>query len=88
MQKLNEVREKVNVTNKAFELARKKAHKAKLAFERVKNDRHSKFIQCFDYVANEIDAIYKVCLYEFVLCNLHMYIHIYNKHTSINSMQF
>lgn len=62
MQKLNEVREKVNVTNKAFEMARKKAHKAKINFERVKKERHNKFVQCFDHVANEIDGIYKVRL--------------------------
>lgn len=59
MQKLNEVREKVNATNEAFVAARKKAHKAKLAFEKVKKERHDKFINCFEHVANEIDAIYK-----------------------------
>ncbi|XP_026761933.2 structural maintenance of chromosomes protein 1A [Galleria mellonella] len=59
MQKLNEVREKVSATNEAFVAARKRAHKAKLAFERVKKERHDKFIDCFDHVANEIDAIYK-----------------------------
>lgn len=37
MQKLNEVREKVNATNEAFVAARKRAHKAKLAFEKVSN---------------------------------------------------
>ncbi|CAB3227359.1 unnamed protein product [Arctia plantaginis] len=59
MEKLNEVREKVNATNEAFVVARKKAHKAKLAFEKVKKERHDKFIECFEHVANEIDAIYK-----------------------------
>lgn len=59
MQKLNEVREKVNATNEAFVAARKRAHKAKLAFEKVKKERHDKFIECFEHVANEIDAIYK-----------------------------
>ncbi|CAH2048943.1 unnamed protein product, partial [Iphiclides podalirius] len=59
MQKLNEVREKVNATNEAFVAARKRAHKAKLAFEKVKKERHDKFIDCFEHVANEIDAIYK-----------------------------
>ncbi|KOB69907.1 Structural maintenance of chromosomes protein, partial [Operophtera brumata] len=44
MQKLNEVREKVNATNEAFV---------------VKKERHDKFIDCFEHVANEIDAIYK-----------------------------
>ncbi|KAJ0176378.1 hypothetical protein K1T71_007557 [Dendrolimus kikuchii] len=59
MQKLNEVREKVNATNEAFVVARKRAHKAKLAFEKIKKERHDKFIDCFEHVANEIDAIYK-----------------------------
>ncbi|XP_041979071.1 structural maintenance of chromosomes protein 1A [Aricia agestis] len=59
MQKLNEVREKVNATNEAFVMARKRAHKAKLAFEKVKKERHDKFMDCFEHVANEIDAIYK-----------------------------
>ncbi|XP_037294427.1 structural maintenance of chromosomes protein 1A [Manduca sexta] len=59
MQKLNEVREKVNATNEAFVAARKRAHKAKLAFEKVKKERHDKFMDCFEHVANEIDAIYK-----------------------------
>lgn len=61
MQKLNEVREKVSATNEAFVAARKRAHKAKLAFEKVKKERHDKFQTCFEHVANEIDAIYKVC---------------------------
>ncbi|GBP76560.1 Structural maintenance of chromosomes protein 1A [Eumeta japonica] len=59
MQKLNEVKEKVNATNEAFLVARKRAHKAKLAFEKVKKERHDKFMDCFEHVANEIDAIYK-----------------------------
>jgi len=59
MQKLNEVREKVSMTNKAFETARKKARKAKIAFEKAKKERHDMFIKCFDHVANEIDPIYK-----------------------------
>ncbi|OWR52835.1 structural maintenance of chromosomes protein 1A [Danaus plexippus] len=59
MQKLNEVREKVNATNEAFLAARKRAHKAKLAFEKVKKERYDKFMNCFEHVANEIDAIYK-----------------------------
>ncbi|XP_063364584.1 structural maintenance of chromosomes protein 1A [Cydia amplana] len=59
MQKLNEVREKVNATNEAFVAARKRAHRAKLAFEKVKKERHDKFMDCFEHVANEIDAIYK-----------------------------
>lgn len=67
MQKLNEVREKVSATNEAFVAARKRAHKAKLAFEKVKKERHDKFMTCFEHVANEIDAIYKVTLFIFLV---------------------
>lgn len=59
MQKLDEMREKVSATNEAFVAARKRAHRAKLAFEKVKKERHDKFMDCFEHVANEIDAIYK-----------------------------
>lgn len=69
MQKLNEVREKVSATNEAFVAARKRAHKAKLAFEKVKKERHDKFMTCFEHVANEIDAIYKVTFFSFSALN-------------------
>ncbi|XP_068633739.1 structural maintenance of chromosomes protein 1A [Battus philenor] len=59
MQKLDEMREKVSATNEAFMAARKRAYRAKLAFEKVKKERHDKFIDCFEHVANEIDTIYK-----------------------------
>lgn len=72
MQKLNEVREKVSATNEAFVAARKRAHKAKLAFEKVKKERHDKFMTCFEHVANEIDAIYKVTRFYFSTTNKSM----------------
>ena len=46
-------------TNEEFEKARKKAKSSKTAFEKVKSDRHRKFMECFDHVANSIDGIYK-----------------------------
>lgn len=70
MQKLNEVREKVSMTNKAFETARKKARKAKIAFEKAKKERHDMFIKCFDHVANEIDPIYKVSKFTYKLIKI------------------
>lgn len=59
MQKLDRVTEKVQSTNEEFELARRKAKKAKAAFERVKNERAEKFIQCSNHISDAIDAIYK-----------------------------
>uniref|UniRef100_A0A1B0D6M0 Structural maintenance of chromosomes protein n=1 Tax=Phlebotomus papatasi TaxID=29031 RepID=A0A1B0D6M0_PHLPP len=59
MQKLDLVSEKVASTNEEFENARKKTKKAKAAFERVKNDRTNKFIQCFNHISDAIDGIYK-----------------------------
>nr|CAD7452147.1 unnamed protein product [Timema tahoe] len=61
MQKLDLAREKLQETNEEFEAARRAARKAKMSFERVKKDRHDKFMDCFEHVANEIDNIYK-CL--------------------------
>ncbi|XP_063237395.1 structural maintenance of chromosomes protein 1A isoform X2 [Bacillus rossius redtenbacheri] len=59
MQKLDLAREKLQETNEEFEIARRAARKAKLTFERVKKDRHDRFMDCFEHVANEIDNIYK-----------------------------
>ncbi|GLH03186.1 Structural maintenance of chromosomes protein [Gryllus bimaculatus] len=59
MQKLDMAREKLQETNEEFELARRHARKAKLNFEKVKKDRHDRFMNCFEHVANEIDTIYK-----------------------------
>merc|ERR1719210_3201494 len=59
MQKLDEAREKLEETNKEFDSARRKAKSAKMAFERVKQERHDLFNKCFDHVSNTIDDIYK-----------------------------
>jgi len=60
MQKLDLAREKLQETNTEFDAARKRAKKAKQAFEKVKKERHDRFQDCFEHVANEIDGIYKV----------------------------
>ncbi|PSN35220.1 Structural maintenance of chromosomes protein 1A [Blattella germanica] len=60
MQKLDMAREKLQETNEEFETARRHARKAKQNFERVKKERHDRFMNCFEHVANEIDNIYKV----------------------------
>lgn len=59
MQKLESVSEKIAATNEEFENARRKAKKAKAAFEKVKNQRYEKFKQCVDHITEEIDGIYK-----------------------------
>lgn len=59
MQKLDAARNKLQETNEEFENARKRARQAKQKFDRIKKDRHTKFLNCFDHVANVIDNIYK-----------------------------
>ncbi|XP_046994754.1 structural maintenance of chromosomes protein 1A isoform X1 [Schistocerca americana] len=59
MQKLEMAREKLHETNEEFENSRRHAFKAKQKFERVKKERHDRFMNCFEHVANEIDNIYK-----------------------------
>lgn len=63
MQKLDMAREKLQETNEEFETARRHARKAKQNFERVKKERHDRFMNCFEHVANEIDNIYKVIVW-------------------------
>lgn len=53
-------KEKLQETNEEFEQSRKKAKKAKTQFEKIKKERHDRFMACFEHVANEIDPIYKV----------------------------
>uniref|UniRef100_A0A7N8YNB3 Structural maintenance of chromosomes protein 1A n=1 Tax=Mastacembelus armatus TaxID=205130 RepID=A0A7N8YNB3_9TELE len=43
----------------AFEAARKRAKKAKQAFEQIKKERFDRFNTCFESVATNIDEIYK-----------------------------
>ncbi|EDW43426.1 GM26555 [Drosophila sechellia] len=59
LQKLDAVTEKVQSTNEEFENARKKAKRAKAAFERVKNERSSRFVACCQHISDAIDGIYK-----------------------------
>ncbi|KAG8231458.1 hypothetical protein J437_LFUL000175 [Ladona fulva] len=59
MQKLDLAREKLQETNEEFDNARRRTKRAKQAFERVKKERHDRFMNCFEHVANEIDGIYK-----------------------------
>ncbi|XP_050068218.1 structural maintenance of chromosomes protein 1A [Anopheles maculipalpis] len=59
MQKLDRVTEKIQSTNEEFEVARKKAKKAKAAFEKVKNERCTLFTNCCNHISDAIDAIYK-----------------------------
>lgn len=42
-----------------FEAARKRAKKAKQAFEQIKKERFDRFNNCFESVATNIDEIYK-----------------------------
>lgn len=62
IQKLYLAKEKLQETNEEFEQSRKKAKKAKTQFEKIKKERHDRFMACFEHVANEIDPIYKVCI--------------------------
>lgn len=59
MQKLETVSEKIAATNEEFENARRKAKKAKVAFEKVKSLRYTKFKACYDHISEAIDGIYK-----------------------------
>lgn len=59
LSKLDEAREKLEETNKEFDVVRKKAKVAKQNFERVKRERYDLFMKCFDHVSNTIDDIYK-----------------------------
>ncbi|XP_052870119.1 structural maintenance of chromosomes protein 1A [Anopheles cruzii] len=59
LQKLDRVTEKIQSTNEEFEAARKKAKKAKAAFEKVKNERCTLFTNCCNHISDAIDSIYK-----------------------------
>ncbi|VDN02476.1 unnamed protein product [Thelazia callipaeda] len=53
------VKEKEAETTEECELARKKARKIRLLFEKVKADRYNRFHEIFEPVAQKIDDIYK-----------------------------
>lgn len=59
MQKLDAVTEKIQTTNEEFENAKRKAKKAKAAFEKVKNERIARFNKCLNHISEAIDGIYK-----------------------------
>lgn len=59
MAKLDAVTEKIQTTNEEFESAKRKAKKAKAAFEKVKNDRIARFNKCLNHISEAIDGIYK-----------------------------
>ena len=59
MQKLDAVTEKIQTTNEEFETAKRKAKKAKAAFEKVKNERITRFNKCLNHISEAIDGIYK-----------------------------
>ncbi|XP_047229365.1 structural maintenance of chromosomes protein 1A [Girardinichthys multiradiatus] len=59
MEKLESVRDKFQETSDEFEAARKRAKKAKQAFEQIKKERFDRFNTCFDSLATNIDEIYK-----------------------------
>ncbi|XP_073456859.1 structural maintenance of chromosomes protein 1A isoform X2 [Aquarana catesbeiana] len=59
MEKLESVRDKFQETSDEFEAARKRAKKAKQAFEQTKKERFDRFNACFEAVATNIDEIYK-----------------------------
>ncbi|XP_034248199.1 structural maintenance of chromosomes protein 1A-like [Thrips palmi] len=58
-EKLEETSDKLKETNSEIEDARKQARKAINAFEKIKKQRCDAFNECFDFVSNEIDVIYK-----------------------------
>uniref|UniRef100_A0A4W5JUT3 Structural maintenance of chromosomes protein n=1 Tax=Hucho hucho TaxID=62062 RepID=A0A4W5JUT3_9TELE len=59
MEKLESVRDKFQETSDEFEAARKRAKKAKQAFEQIKKERFDRFNACFEAVSTNIDEIYK-----------------------------
>uniref|UniRef100_A0A672LQJ8 Structural maintenance of chromosomes protein 1A n=1 Tax=Sinocyclocheilus grahami TaxID=75366 RepID=A0A672LQJ8_SINGR len=48
-----------DISQEEFEAARKRAKKAKQAFEQIKKERFDRFNACFESVATNIDEIYK-----------------------------
>lgn len=59
MEKLDSVKERFQETSDEFENARRRAKKAKQAFERIRKERYDRFMHCFEHVSNSIDDIYK-----------------------------
>lgn len=60
--RLDGVKERFLSTAEEFESARRRAKRAKQAFEKVRKERNDRFQQCFEHVSTRIDEIYKVML--------------------------
>jgi structural maintenance of chromosome 1 len=56
---LRALRDHLSFLLSEFEAARKRAKKAKQAFEQIKKERFDRFNACFESVATNIDEIYK-----------------------------
>lgn len=65
-ERMEQVRSKEDETREEYENAVKKARKAQQSFERVKNERYRLFMDFFEPVAQRIDEIYKVILFNFL----------------------
>ena len=59
-ERMEQVRSKEDETSKEYEMALRKAKKARAAFDRVKNERLRLFMNFFEPIAQRIDEIYKV----------------------------
>lgn len=57
--KLTDVEERLNTTNRIFDESRVEAKKAQERFASVKDARRKLFMQAFDHISNVIDEIYK-----------------------------
>jgi structural maintenance of chromosome 1 len=70
-ERMDLVKEKEQETSEECEAARKKARKARTAFEKVKGERLKRFQEFFEPVSVKIDEIYKVIWlsFRFILVN-------------------
>lgn len=60
--RLDSVKDRFQLTSEEFESARRRAKKAKQAFEKIRKERYDRFMKCFDHVSTQIDDVYKVCI--------------------------
>jgi structural maintenance of chromosome 1 len=57
---MEQVKEREQETTEECEASRKKARKARAAFEKIKGERLGRFQEFFEPVSQRIDEIYKV----------------------------
>lgn len=57
---MEQVKEREKETTEESEVSRKKARKARAAFEKIKGERYGRFHEFFEPVSQRIDEIYKV----------------------------